>query len=1678
MDSLEEENRVASEDDAEVALDSSDDSSDNSSESSQAQEDPEPDRPEGLEPRILRLCGLYKLPFKEGVAVVVVNPANLTLPRTWTGSYSPAVIEKDLQRAERGFHEACVNIVGNELFADGFVDSCTWNPQQFGNVSIEPPPSFVIVRTRWLRSTLATLLRYSVNNRLPLEVCENIASCCLSEFATKLHLDAWLQRDPGGPKRVTLPVHRGQTIWAQYIEIEGLHYIKSLSDIRVNEDDTKVFEHHPGVYQRLYFAENSLGVRKLIVAENGEIPCISETRLEPGLRWVATPKEFPPFYIKMRFDVSPSLPYDRIFTDGPVLASQGLKLLDVNERVSELWLRKGLFAHSENNRTLSKSLIIATNNGRRFVLGPHFQCRDSYNVFSYQAIAKFPSTTPSQMFYQKSKFYSSWLGLENTATWDQCKVQLSFPQPSISNRYFWYDIFLSIFTELTGVRTITPCRGWEQDVRDAIAGLLFTYADGRKRSVGQIRLDHLEDPVTVVSERFWLGSSTKNGQPRREDLWPPSGKIIWVGVYEPTSSAEMQYLEIPLGGQLQWRLSLGVYPSSDLVRHLEVGELKDEMDDVLAREATSGKTASEIPQSWPPRLEDDVESVAPSKHEADLDSDSLDGSDFFGPDSYSDLDSDDCVTYLTAPYPLCGLCRFNFEAGEDFIATGGREEFIEPPKSFTKRRKLWYQQAIATDLRRGVQGRIPEDICQYIASFCNQERACQAIQELWLDPTRHKKYLDYVDIGKNQSIWAQHVEVEGLRYVKSLSTRRLSKHDTLLLRAQPRGKPPRMKSKARSIKAEPSVNIYFSEDHLGIRDVVITRDELPPLDMDLPWVIHRHKKGIKLRYLTVHDRNGSLLPERSWAVLPEYFDTFPEIPPVIPHTYKRLYYESVGAVNWNSQDVYGYSFYVDNHNIRDNVWFYLPVDHDEMVSDLWLRKGFHAYFGLEESEALIVRAIKGRSLKLGHDSACSSLVDGTRRFKYKAIAILPLEGPSHPPLQVSSDRFWLASCEEKFHGPSECFPLTKDKSDIYVSKPLPSTGVEYLEVPLTGRLKWALTICRSAVNHFEEDELRDKINDAMADRKSVSEYADPEIKTFSVREDIEVWGEEKVWDEFPMFGSKTREQLDIEQDGRWWTVFSQHQTPFFLKGKFDGIKLHDLSLYEYEDYHLGWPEDTRWAVPPTTLDHIPEPPIPCSNMWFDDERIFELYVRRYGVALPNDAHPAPAATLIVSIDLKYQQPEGYSTHAKYDLVRTMPQTYPCRMFFASWNSSGCWMRFEGASIFPTLSLDSSLNKALELLPVNCKYHYSSAELEGVRTITSCQSWKDDDDRPDAILGLLFTYADGRQRCVGQVRVDFLGEPIYVTSENLWIGYRETEELSWCTSNQKDASGVDFISFDRPERDEWEVPYIKIPMRGRLDWYFSQNQCHLSHEGDCELRDEFLEVLAQDDTPGIPRPGHVVKPFSFCIGRHKGFDFQYGEEIMSYQENKEPMKDIYRFQQTIGIPYHPECIERTCRTVIFDTHLCYSVAAATYLGNRDEVPKSLGRRCRRWLVDNFAQNLLQILHGRLPQEVCRNIASNFPREQAVRLFQQLWSTSDRPRPGNISIPIKSKTKLWAQYIKYEGIRCVRSFSYDSRGGDEEFVLESDAKKPLNIFIRHNGLGVNKIIATEGDERPRREEVEGH
>lgn len=90
------------------------------------------------------------------------------------------------------------------------------------------------------------------------------------------------------------------SVWAQYVEFEGIRYVKSLSYHPLGGDESQILSNpDPDCNVNIFIAHNYLGVTEIIATRNSEIPSAKE---EPGRWWtIFTPRKMP-FYFKARFD--------------------------------------------------------------------------------------------------------------------------------------------------------------------------------------------------------------------------------------------------------------------------------------------------------------------------------------------------------------------------------------------------------------------------------------------------------------------------------------------------------------------------------------------------------------------------------------------------------------------------------------------------------------------------------------------------------------------------------------------------------------------------------------------------------------------------------------------------------------------------------------------------------------------------------------------------------------------------------------------------------------------------------------------------------------------------------------------------------------------------------------------------------------------------------------------------------------------------------------------------------------------------------------------------------------------------------------------------------------------------------------------------------------------------------
>lgn len=105
--------------------------------------------------------------------------------------------------------------------------------------------------------------------------------------------------------------------------------------------------------------------------------------------------------------------------------------------------------------------------------------------------------------------------------------------------------------QLEDIVEVVPCRSWAPG-STGIVGLVFTYSDGHREAVGQVRLDHLLSPIRVEpTGDMWLGVRYLSYGTVVEAmrLIPSTGKTIYGG---NSSEAGLHWYRIVWRGRLDW----------------------------------------------------------------------------------------------------------------------------------------------------------------------------------------------------------------------------------------------------------------------------------------------------------------------------------------------------------------------------------------------------------------------------------------------------------------------------------------------------------------------------------------------------------------------------------------------------------------------------------------------------------------------------------------------------------------------------------------------------------------------------------------------------------------------------------------------------------------------------------------------------------------------------------------------------------------------------------------------------------------------------------------------------------------------------------------------------------------------------------------------------------------------
>ncbi|KAK6717122.1 hypothetical protein SNK03_000317 [Fusarium graminearum] len=141
---------------------------------------------------------------------------------------------------------------------------------------------------------------------------------------------------------------------------------------------------------------------------------------------------------------------------------------------------------------------------------------------------------------------------------------------------------------------------------------------------------------------------------------------------------------------------------------------------------------------------------------------------------------------------------------------------------------------------------------------------------------------------------------------------------------------------------------------------------------------------------------------------------------------------------------------------------------------------------------------------------------------------------------------------------------------------------------------------------------------------------------------------------------------------------------------------------------------------------------------------------------------------------------------------------------------------------------------------------TSAPLDGVESFRACRAWIRiwDQYRRHHLptIGPLFTYTDGSQRCVGQVRPDSMTAPVKVHSDKIWHGNIKIPGREVSGPIHFKGIIIRHVRAEKPIDDDDDYHYLELPLKGRLSWYFTRFWMVVEQFDSSEVHDEVGEAL--------------------------------------------------------------------------------------------------------------------------------------------------------------------------------------------------------------------------------------------
>ncbi|QPC65942.1 hypothetical protein HYE67_008173 [Fusarium culmorum] len=319
--------------------------------------------------------------------------------------------------------------------------------------------------------------------------------------------------------RVLFIVDVFRPIWRTTVMFDGIRYLNCLS----NKQDGKHFrpiKTQRGDIVNIYFASNHLGVVAMYFSKYG-----MSKQDWPGVWWSRLTLSKTHHLLRAYTDCldcsKPGITgYSACMVDGDLvdlhchIEGEDLEFyqdgggdrlhavwlyfpVEQGERIFEVWRRR------KRPHFCRDIPMLRTNKGRVFVLGTHISQHDI--VVKYDCITSFPTEKHARFWfcYREGCVDCLAFDTEDKRLENDPIVQLegssALCSSGLSNQRF------ATSATLKDVVEVVPCRSWAPG-STGIVGLLLTYSDGHRETVGQVRLDHLLEPMQVVpTGDMWLG---------------------------------------------------------------------------------------------------------------------------------------------------------------------------------------------------------------------------------------------------------------------------------------------------------------------------------------------------------------------------------------------------------------------------------------------------------------------------------------------------------------------------------------------------------------------------------------------------------------------------------------------------------------------------------------------------------------------------------------------------------------------------------------------------------------------------------------------------------------------------------------------------------------------------------------------------------------------------------------------------------------------------------------------------------------------------------------------------------------------------------------------------------------------------------------------------------------------